>query len=534
MTPSGGTHTVQAGLKGRVGRLAAAGAALAFAAAGLCATSARAQRATTDAWARSPNTVVVGYRSRLQFALAVRGLPVHVVRTVPRLRVAELRVSVSPARIAAALAARRGIAYAEPVAARARDGRPALVTALQASYEWQFAATREDSVPDWVLRAASGVTIAIVDTGADLGAPDLAAKGPRTYDVFTHGTNVLDANGHGTFVASLAAGSVSNGEGISGFGGDARLLVVRAGRRDGSFTDVDEAAGIVYAVDHGARIVNLSLGGPTTSTTETRAIDYAYSHGVLLVAAAGNERRLGNPVEYPAALLQPFGSNGGDGKGLSVAASRQDGTSAPFSNTGSYISVAAPGVDVFGAVASTSSPTAFPREALPGSSGLYGFASGTSFASPEVAGAAALVWATNPSLTSTTVARILKETASGGGAWTPDLGYGVVDVGAAVAKAAAAPGIAVSAQRTGTVVHVTWRGSAGATYRLSQVRDSGPPRVVVDATTATDAWVDVSAGHTYRFTVGAFDATGTEVATSTAARVTVAATATHKTVRRTR
>src|SRR5437868_3326809 len=82
------------------------------------------------------------------------------------------------------------------------------------------------------------------------------------------------------------AGSVTNGEGIAGFGGDARLIVIKAGPGDGSFSDVDESNAIVYAVDHGARIINLSLGGPATSTTERKAIDYATSHGALVVAAA--------------------------------------------------------------------------------------------------------------------------------------------------------------------------------------------------------------------------------------------------------
>ena len=89
---------------------------------------------------------------------------------------------------------------------------------------------------------------------------------------------------------------------------------MRAGHADGTFTDVDEAAGIVYAVDHGAKVVNLSVGGPETSFTERRAIDYAVAHGTLLVAAAGNERESGNPAEYPAALLQPVGSNGVGGR----------------------------------------------------------------------------------------------------------------------------------------------------------------------------------------------------------------------------
>ena len=117
------------------------------------------------------------------------------------------------------------------------------------------------------------------------------------------------------------------------------------------------------------------------------------------------------------------------------AASRRDGTRAAFSSTGSWISLAAPGEDVLGAVSGQSSPAAYPRVALPGARGLYGYASGTSFAAPEVAGAAALVWGVNPLLTARDVARILKETASGHGAWTPELGYGVIDVAAAVARA---------------------------------------------------------------------------------------------------
>lgn len=90
--------------------------------------------------------------------------------------------------------------------------------------------------------------------------------------------------------------------------GDTNLLVVRASTGRNGLTDVDEAAAIVYAVDHCARVITLSFGGPTTSTTERRAIDYAVEHGVLLVAAVGNDFREGDPVQYPAALLQPVRS----------------------------------------------------------------------------------------------------------------------------------------------------------------------------------------------------------------------------------
>jgi subtilisin family serine protease len=315
------------------------------------------------------------------------------------------------------------------------------------SYEWQYAATHSDQVPDWVLRAAHKVKIAVIDTGADLRQPDIAAKAPRVYSV-VHRQNrrdVRDYFGHGTFVASLAAGSVTNGEGIAGFGGDAQLLVVQVAHNDGSISDVDEAAGIVYAVKHGAKIINLSLGGTEPSKLETLAVRYAQRHGVLLVAAAGNEFHDGNPVEYPAALLQPKGSSGQGGIGLSVGASTLKGERASFSNTGSYISLAAPGSDVFSALSGYSD---WSPATLPGSqSGLYGFSSGTSFATPEVAGAAALVWAANPALSATQVATILKQTASGNGSWSATLGFGILNVGAAVQLApTVAPDHAPAAQ----------------------------------------------------------------------------------------
>jgi subtilisin family serine protease len=251
---------------------------------------------------------------------------------------------------------------------------------------------------------------------------------------------VTDKLGHGTFVSSLAAGSVSNGVGISGFGGDARLLVVQAIQADGYITDVDEAAAIVYAVRHGAKIVNLSIGGPATSQVERRAIRFAVRHGVLVVAAAGNEHDDGNAPEFPAALLQPVGSHGRGGIGLAVGATALDGKRAFFSNTGSYLSLAAPGENVFAAESSASN---WPRADRPWSSpGYYGWASGTSFSSPEVAGAAALVWAANPRLTARQVASVLKHSAAGTG-WNPELGWGRLDAAAAVELALRTPGRAL-------------------------------------------------------------------------------------------
>jgi subtilisin family serine protease len=285
----------------------------------------------------------------------------------------------------------------------------AFVAALAAGGSgWQLGTIDEGGISPSVLHGAARVQIAVIDTGADLSVPEIRARTVRSFDVRSGTSNVRDVNGHGTFVASIAAA----------YSGDARLLIVKAGSSSGAFTDDAESTAIRYAVSHGARIINLSIGGPTTSKVERAAVRYAVAHGVLVVTASGNDYGLGNPVEYPAALLQPVGSNGAGGGGLVVAAS-QDGSRASFSGSGSWVSLAAPGVDVYGA---------FGR-------GRYGYGSGTSFAAAEVSGAAALVWAADPALTARRVARILEDTASGHGTWTPELGFGVVDAAAAVGRA---------------------------------------------------------------------------------------------------
>jgi subtilisin family serine protease len=371
-------------------------------------------------------TRVLGYRSpqALRTLLARTGLKVE--RNLPALH----SVVVSDSTVGARPVARFVSSQPQSTEPAVRD-----MYWVGVPYEWEYTAAHVDGVPDSVLRAASRVKIAVVDTGCDVRQPDIAAKSPEVYSVIHPRArrDVRDYYGHGTFVASLAAGSVTNGDGIAGFGGDAKLMCVQIVHPDGSISDVDEAAGIVYAVKHGAKIINLSLGGVEPSRLETRAVRYAQRHGALVVAAAGNEFHDGNPVEYPAALLQPKGSDGRGGSGLSVGASTLKGERATFSNAGSYVSLAAPGLNVFAALSGYSD---WSRMALPGSAaGIYGFASGTSFATPEVAGAAALVWGANPALSATQVATILKRTASGRGVWSPSLGFGVLDAAAAVALA---------------------------------------------------------------------------------------------------
>jgi subtilisin family serine protease len=364
-------------------------------------------------------TVSVGYES----PSALRGL--DVVSTIPSLHVAEV-----VATDVATLRGRPGIQWIRSTVRRRHLGGS--LVALRrgaAAAEWQYTATRANLVPADVQRAASAITIAVVDTGADLGAPTIAAKAPTTYNAVTSSDAVSDVTGHGTFVASVAGGSVTAGSALHGFGGDARLMIVQANRGSDVFDDVDEAAGIVWAVNHGARIVNLSIGGAQTSQVEQDAIVYALSHGVLLVAAAGNTGLGGNVESYPAALVGPHG--------LAVASSTAAGRRAPFSTAAKYVSLAAPGVHVLGATTAGASTAEFPRATF-ASDGLYAYGTGTSYSAPQVAGAAALVWAADPTLTPTGVITILEQTASGHRAWNPGTGYGVLDVAAAVVRALAA------------------------------------------------------------------------------------------------
>jgi subtilisin family serine protease len=476
------------------------------------------EQGTRTAWPKG--TAVVTYTGDHALAQALSRRPATIVRRIPALRVVEVRPRGRVDRYAAALASEPGIVSVERASPRRSLVEPALLPdPAGGPLQWQYAAVRADLVPAEVTQAAAGVTIAVIDTGADVLAPDLAAKAPVAYSVRSRSRDVTDLNGHGTFVAALAAGSASNGEGVAGVAGETRLMVVQAGGPAGSFTDVEEAAAIVYAVDHGARILNLSLGGPSTSTTERRAIEYAVSRGVLLVAAVGNSFEVGNAVEYPAAHLQPIGSRGVGGVGLAVAASNRAGGRASFSSTGTHVSLAAPGEDVFSAVSSNASSSRYPRTPLPGSlGGLYGYGSGTSFAAPQVAGAAALVWAANPSLRADEVASVLEQTASGQGVWSAELGYGVLDVAAAVARAQqlAAAQLRLGGRRTGSRVELSWNAPPGvASFTVSVAHNGGAQRVLTPVTTGTTASYAVAPGRIYSFTIAAVDADGAVLSVST-------------------
>jgi subtilisin family serine protease len=310
------------------------------------------------------------------------------------------------------------------------------------AYEWEFAAARADRA----LERSTGdpaVVVGTIDSGAD-DVPDLAGKLDGLWSVAPNGTLTADPlpggnddTGHGTAVASLIAANVDDGFGMAGFGGAAHVIAVHAGTQ-GFFPDASIARALLKLDSLGVRIVNMSLGKRSPSQPILiNAIHKAAADGVLIVAAAGNAHE---DVAWPAAALQPSG--GGRGYGLAVGATDLDGGLAPFSNSGKHLSLVAPGNylgSCTGVLVALPPANSFqdvgcsPQWTGAGEA-RYGYLAGTSFAAPEVAGVAALIWAARPELSNYQVADMIKQSARRDPAsgWTPGTGCGLLDAGAAL------------------------------------------------------------------------------------------------------
>jgi subtilisin family serine protease len=304
------------------------------------------------------------------------------------------------------------------------------------SYEWQFARSHVDRALD-LSPGSPAIVVGTIDTGA-ADVPDLAGKIDARWTVAQDGTLTRDAGGndvvgHGTAVASLIAANVDDGFGMAGFGGATHLIAVRAQ----ALTDTEVAVALMKLDKLGVRIVNMSFGEDVPEGPILRdAIHKAAADGMLLVAAVGNS---GANVAYPAADLQPPG--GGPSYGLAVGATDVSGNLASFSNSGERLSLVAPGgyQDMCSGVLVAVPPLgdAFVNSCYPNWTGaggaIYAYLAGTSFSAPEVAGVAALIWAKRPELENYQVAGIIKQSARRNGAgWTPTMGCGVLDAGAAL------------------------------------------------------------------------------------------------------
>jgi subtilisin family serine protease len=291
----------------------------------------------------------------------------------------------------------------------------------------------------------AGVTIAVLDSGVDLPHPDLQGKLLGGTDYVKEGDacpGPQDEHGHGTHVAAIAAAVTGNDAGGAGVAPDAKILPVRVLNAKGS----EPKAGVVFegirwAADNGAKVINLSLADlPLMSTLDgsdedaQKAVDYAWSKGAVVVAAASNE---GFPLcNYPAAAKNA----------VCVAATDFNGLPAGYSNfpnsPDGALGVRAPGgtgsqffcedsIDVWSAT--------WPGESIDSSCGDvkgYETFAGSSMAAPHVAGVAALL--AGRGLSNAQIVECIRTTSSNGGAYDPAFGYGIVDAEAAVAKCAPA------------------------------------------------------------------------------------------------
>jgi subtilisin family serine protease len=333
---------------------------------------------------------------------------------------------------------------------RMRPSRQLAFTPNDPLVNKQWYLTRIHAFDAWPqIPVLASVRVAVLDSGVDSGHPDLQSQ---IFDgrSFVSSSWETDTNGHGTFVAGEIAAATNNGMGIASVGFPAELLIAKIVRPDGTISPDAEARAIRWAVDRGARVINMSFGGvrdphdkglDTYSPLEAAAVRYAVSKGVLVVAAVGNADSA--PTEpwgyagYPAALPHVLG----------VSSVNRDGTVPTFSNRDSrYVDIAAPGESIFSTLPRALTATARPGCFLQGYSDCgpmeFRRGEGTSFSAPQVSAAAAVLFATDPLLQPDQVSTILTRTAadadrdtgcvrcySGRDSMT---GWGLLDVGSAV------------------------------------------------------------------------------------------------------
>ncbi|WP_225334014.1 S8 family serine peptidase [Halomicrobium urmianum] len=318
------------------------------------------------------------------------------------------------------------------------------------------------------------VTIAVVDTGVAYDHPDLASgfgSDPGRDFADSDGDPAPDTSdeAHGTHVAGCASADTDNGVGVAG-PSDSRLLVARAldetGR--GSLSDIADA--IQWATDRGADVINVSLGGGSDTRTMKRAVEYAADqHDALVVCAAGNSGQSG--VAYPARYEEC----------VAVSAVDPNEELADFSNYGSAVELAAPGVNVLSTMPSDG----------------YGHYSGTSMAAPVVAGVAALGKAANPDLGAEELRRLLRETAVDVGLSSDEQGAGRVDAAAIVASAGSTTGGSTNESPTADATASPAEATVGETVTFDGSGSGDPDGSVEryewalgDGSTATGATVE--------------------------------------------
>ncbi|OMF34206.1 peptidase S8 [Paenibacillus sp. FSL H8-0548] len=279
---------------------------------------------------------------------------------------------------------------------------------LYSEYQWNLPSIETEK--GWnISKGNDQVIIAVLDTGVQSNHPDLKGKIVEGINIVDESAEPDDDVGHGTHVSGIIGASVNNGEGVAGLSWYNKIMPVKVLDSSGAGSTYSVAQGIIWAVDHGAKVINMSLGNYAQADFLHDAIKYAYEHDVVMIAASGNDNtdRPGFPAAYPEVFA--------------VAATNSSKEKASFSNYGDYIDVAAPG----DSIAST----------YPGSQ--YAALSGTSMASPHVAALAGLIRSVNPELSNVEVMELMRKSAVDLGDAGKDnyFGYGEIDVDKALSAA---------------------------------------------------------------------------------------------------
>lgn len=252
----------------------------------------------------------------------------------------------------------------------------------------------------WATTRGDGVKVAVIDTGIDLTHPDLAGNIKGGYNAIKPTRSANDDNGHGSHVAGIIA-AVDNSVGVVGVGPKISLYAVKVLDRNGSGWMSDVVEGIDWSVQNGMQVTNMSLGTSSDSPTLHDAIIAAYNKGIVQVAAAGNSGPGDNTVIYPAKYSEV----------VAVGAVDSSNKVPYWSSRGPEVDLAAPGVSIYSTY----------------KSGRYATMSGTSMASPHVAGVAASVIATHPSLTVDQVVARMKSNAQILTSSSTMVGSGLID-----------------------------------------------------------------------------------------------------------
>jgi serine protease len=304
-------------------------------------------------------------------------------------------------------------------------------------YQWHL---RQLGLPDaWKLGTGKGIVVAVIDTGVTKVADLAQTKFVPGYNFLANNANADDDHGHGTHVAGTIAQSTNNKRGVAGVAPDVAIMPLKVLSARGSGSVAAIAQSIRWAADHGANVINMSLGGPMPIGTMASAVKYARAKGVVVIAAAGNDGRgkVGYPARYPGVIA--------------VAATQFDESTTFYSNWGPEIDVAAPGGNVRVDQNGDGKPDGVLQHTIvPGNTSKtdYLWFMGTSMATPHVAGVAALIMGTGVRKPDA-VEELLLGTArkpkarAAGAAFSPaapariddHYGAGIVDAGAALRKA---------------------------------------------------------------------------------------------------